>query len=300
MKKEFFGIFFLLILLALWYLFIKPSDYTVRFEAKTFPGAINQTLKLWDRTLDTVEPIAQENDLFHLTQNIRFGDSIHQYRWIIKPLTDSTSKVTVNIKDKEHSFWNKLKVPFSDTNFEKRSRKTVFDFMENLQDHVDKFKVTIIGEAVTPGKYFAYVPVKVTQFQKAGGMMKYLPSINSVLLKNKVSLNGPPIIEITQWNQINDSLYYNFGQPIFANDSLPQNQGLEYKQLKKRPALKAIYNGNYITSDRAWYALLDYADKNGIAVEKNALEVFFNNPNMGGNDIEWKAEIYLPIIEDNE
>jgi effector-binding domain-containing protein len=108
------------------------------------------------------------------------------------------------------------------------------------------------------------------------------------------------MVEITHWDQENDSLYYNFGQPVFVDDSLPKQQGIEYKQLKKRPAIKAVYNGNYITSDRAWYALMDYAKQNNIPIEPTVLEVFYNNPNMGGNDIEWKAEIYMPIKENNE
>jgi len=61
--------------------------------------------------------------------------------------------------------------------------------------------------------------------------------------------------------------------------------------------LKAIYNGNYITSDRAWYALLDYAAKNGIAVTGLPIEIFNNNPNMGTNELEWETEIFMPLKE---
>ncbi|WP_350289916.1 GyrI-like domain-containing protein [uncultured Croceitalea sp.] len=290
----------LLIVGLIWYLFIKPYDYTIRFEAKTFPGAINQTLKLWDQTLDTVEKIKEENSLFQLTQKVKFGDSLQSYNWKIKPLTDSTSKVQVNIRDLKHSLMNKIKVPFSDTNFEKRSRKTVLDFMENLNDHVQKFKVTIEGEAEIPSKYVAYIPIKVTQFQKAGGMMKNATYIEQTLLNNEVQLDGPPMIEITKWNTSVDSLEYNFCYPIIRSDRLPMNTDIEYKRIFAKKALKAVYNGNYITSDRAWYKLIDYAKSNNYAVEAKPIEVFFNNPNTGGDEISWKAEVYLPIKEDNK
>ena len=68
-----------------------------------------------------------------------------------------------------------------------------------------------------------------------------------------------------------------------------------YLNLNKGQGLIAIYNGNYITSDRAWYALLNYADKNNISVDALPIEIFYNNPEMGGNALLWKTEVYLPL-----
>lgn len=288
----------LLIVGLIWYLFFKPYDYTIRFDAKTFPGAINQTLKLWDQTLDTVEKIKEENSLYQLTQKVKFGDSLQSYNWKIKPLTDSTSKVQVNIRDLNHSLMNKIKVPFSDTNFEKRSRKTVLDFIKNLKSHTKEFKVTIHGESEIPSKYVAYIPIKTVQFQKAGGMMKNATYIEQTLLKNNVQLDGPPMLEVTKWNMRVDSLEYNFCYPIIRSDYLPFNTDIKYKRIYPKKALKAVYNGNYITSDRAWYRLLEYAKQNSIKVTGKPIEFFYNNPNLGGNELEWKAEIFLPIEED--
>ena len=64
-----------------------------------------------------------------------------------------------------------------------------------------------------------------------------------------------------------------------------------------KKALMAIYNGNYITSDRAWYALLDYAEKNEIPITGLPLEIFYNNPNMGADEKNWKAEVFMPFAE---
>lgn len=301
MKKVLLGISAILVIALLWYLFIKPSDYIVRFEAKTFPGAINQTIKLWDQTLDTIIPVSQEgDDILHLKQKMKFGDSIHIYDWEIQAITDSTSKVKVGIHDENYSVLNKIKVPFSDTDFEKRSRKTVLDFMQNLNDHIKNFKVTILGIEEMPTKYLAYVPVKVTQFQKAGGMMENLNYITHTLIQNEVQLDGNPIVQVTKWDMENDSIQYNFGQPIIRSERLPMNTEIQYKRLFSKRALKAEYNGNYITSDRAWYALLNYAKANNIDVEPTPIEIFYNNPNFGGDALQWKAEIYMPIKDSNE
>lgn len=300
MNKIGYGTLFVIIAALAWYFFIKPSDYTVRFEANAIPGTINQTLKLWDQTLDTVKKISQEDDLYHLRQTVMFGDSIHEYKWTIEALTDSTSKIYVDIKDQDHSFFNKVKVPFKETDFVKRCKKTVYDFMVNLDDHTKKIKVTIIGEEDIPTKYIAYVPLKVTQFQKAGGMMKNFSYLTNELYNNGVQLDGLPMLEVTKWDRENDSLYYNFGQPIIRSERLPIGTDIQYKRIFKKRALKAEYNGNYITSDRAWYALLDFADKNGIEVEQKPVEIFHNNPHVGADEENWKAEIYMPIKEANE
>ncbi len=300
MRKLAYGLLFIILGGLLWYLFIKPSDYTIRFKANAIPGTINQTLKLWDQTLDTVHKIKQEGDLYHLVQKVKFGDSVHQYHWTIKPVSDTTSKVVVNVKDINHSLANKLQVPFKENDFVSRSKKTVLDFMENLDDHSKKIKVTIIGEEEIPSKYIAYIPLKVTQFQKAGGMMENFTYLTNELYNSGAELNGPPMLEVTKWDMENDSLYYNFGQPIIRSDRLPMGTDIQYKRVFGKKALKAEYNGNYITSDRAWYALLDYARKNNIEVEPKPVEIFYNNPNTGGGELSWKAFVYMPIKEDNE
>ncbi|GAB4509505.1 MAG: hypothetical protein Tsb004_10410 [Allomuricauda sp.] len=300
MKK--IGSIFLVLLagLVLWYFFLKPSDYIIRFRTETFPGAINQTLKHWARNLDKSEAIKQDEGLLSLYQRFKFGDSINIYHWEIEPITDSTSRVHVKIKDEKYSLKNKIQILFGDTDFAKRSRATVLDFMEELKEHKENFKVQIEGEVEMPAKYIAYVPIKTTQLQKADEMMRNFGYLMGTLMDNGVKFDGFPLIEITDWNQDTDSIHFNFGRPIVRSEKLPIGTDIEYKRIFRKKALKAIYNGNYITSDRAWYALLDYAKKNDIEVESTPFEVFHDDPKDEGNQLKWKAEIYLPIKESDE
>ena len=168
--------------------------------------------------------------------------------------------------------------------------------MSKLNEHIDKFKVTIEGEAEIPSKYVAYLPVKSTQLKKVGGMMKNISYIEQTLLRNNIKLDGLPMLEIINWQMDTDSLSYNFCYPVIKSDSLPQNTDLKYKRIFKKKALKAEYNGNYITSDRAWYALLDYAHSKNISVSPTPIEIFYSNPSTGGDELSWKAEIFLPIV----
>ncbi len=294
MKKILSAIGILLFVFLGWYLLIKPYDYRVTFKVKTTAGTINQTLKIWNVGLENSTPINQES-LSELTQNIKINDSTFRYQWSINSLNDSVSKVKVYIKDLDHSMANKISIPFYNTDFEKRTLKTVSDFTDKLLEHLKKIKVKVDGESFSRSTYCAYIPMKGLQVEKARGMMKNYSLLTQVLSADQVKMNGTPFVEVTDWNQQNDSIEYHFCFPIIKSDSLPKHPLIQYKQYQGVKALKATYNGNYITSDRAWYALLEYADRNNIAIENKPVEVFNNNPNFGGNELRWEAEIYMPI-----
>lgn len=296
MKKISLGIGILLLGVIAWYIFIKPYDYLVTFDSKSLPGTINQTVKLWARSLENAE-LLEQKDLSHFKYQLQFNDSIHSYEWKILPKNDSVFKVKVYIKDSVHSLSNKLSIPFSETNFEKRSKRTLTELTKILSEHRKRIKVTIIGEEDILNKYCAYIPFKSTQLEKANNMMQHYSLLTSVLAKNGVELNGSPFIEVEHWDIEKDSIAYNFCFPIIKTDSLPKDTPLKFKELRHQKAIKAIYNGNYITSDRAWYKLMDYADKKNMNITKKPLEVFHSNPNMGGNELNWKAEIYMPLKE---
>lgn len=280
----------------LWYLFIRPYDYSASIKANTFPGTINQSIKMWEASLKDSR-FTEQGNLNHLRQQIIFNDSVFSYQWEIEALSDSTSEIHVFIKDVNNSLQNKLQIPFSDTDFEKRTRKTLLDFNTKLKEHIKNFKVTIVGLDSIPASYSAYVALSGKQPEKAMGMMRNYAMLDQLILKSDIQPNGRPFVEVTKWNMQTDSIHYNFCYPIIKSDSLPQHITIQYKQFNGGKGVKAIYNGNYITSDRAWYALLDYADKNGYKVDKKPVELFYSNPNLGGNELNWKAEIFMPLKE---
>lgn len=296
MKKSFYVLVFILCGAVVWYLFIKPNDYQVTMHVKTFPGTINQSVKYWSNSLDYSE-LLESSDPLNLTQQLQFGDSTHIYSWKVIPGTDSTSTIKVYVRDMDNSFKNKLKIPFGDTDFEKRTRKSLLDFLTNLKAHIAEFKVKIIGQEELKSKFCACTTQNTTQVAKAAGMMKDYPLLDGILARNNVTLNGSPVLEITEWDRKNDSITFNFCYPIEKTELLPNHKEITYKEIPGGNALKAIYNGNYITSDRAWYALLDYAAKNDINLTGLPIEVFNNNPNMGTNELEWKTDIYIPLKE---
>lgn len=300
MKKGIYIISMVLAMFLVWYFFIKTSDYTINFKSNTFPETVNQSIKLWNNGLDNSLGLKEIGDFKHLEQNLTVSDSVHTYEWQITASSDSTSQVTVKITDQNlgNSLSNRLQVPFTKTNFSKGSEERILNFMTILKEHVDNFKITIIGVEAIPEKHLAYIPLEKTQIEKAKGMMENSSFIGQLLTENQIKLDGPPMLEVTNWNREKDSITYNFGYPIQPDQNVPMDTEIKYKKLKKRQGLKAIYNGNYITSDRAWYALVNYANKNDISVEALPIEIFYNNPDMGGNALSWKTEVYLPVKSD--
>jgi effector-binding domain-containing protein len=296
MKKISAIIGFLTIGFLLWYFIIKPYDYLVTFKVKTTAGTINQSLKLWNTSLENSSPIQQEN-LKNLIQQIKIKDSTFNYDWSISSINDSISKVNVYVTDMDHSFANKISIPLGTTDFEKRTQNTITDFIGKLKEHLNKIRVRVIGIDSTRTTYCAYIPMKGLQIEKARGMMQNYSLLTSVLSAENIEMNGTPFVEITNWNTQNDSIAYNFCFPVIKSNSLPIDPLIKYKQYNGVKALKASYNGNYITSDRAWYALLEYAENNGIEIANKPLEVFYSNPNFGGDELQWEAQIYLPIKE---
>ena len=70
---------------------------------------------------------------------------------------------------------------------------------------------------------------------------------------------------------------------------------IKFETLTSKKAIKAIYNGNYFGSDKAWFAIHEYARRNDINLFYEPTEVFYSNPFLGENELEWIAEIYMPI-----
>ncbi len=297
-KKVSLTLAVILTVVLLWYFFIKPYDYLVRFQANTNVGTLNQVVKTWVITQEGGKTLERDSTISY-SHELKFNDSLHQYNWKFVRINDSLTDVKVYAKDSENSLSNKIQIPFTDTDFEKRTRKTLLDFNDKLREHLESFKVRVIGEEELQSTYCAYVSAGVSQVGKARAMMRDLPLLSNLLAENAVQLNGPPFIEITDWDQEKDSIYFDFCYPIVRSEKLPRHPELKYKRFYAKNAIKAEYNGNYITSDRAWYALLDYAKSNGYEVAGLPVEVYYNNPNMGGDAIQWRADIFLPVKSPN-
>lgn len=284
----------LLVILSLGYLLLKPYEYRVRFQAKALPGVVNQTLKIWNSAHQSAE-ITNQESLGTFTQMITVEDRTYEYDWTIDLINDSTSTVNVKVSQPSRKFLNKLLIPFTATDIERDAEQQVKHFYNKLKEHLQKFKVRVEGVTDFQGSFCVCIPLASDQVSKAGRMMANYSFLSSFIGENEIKPNGMPIVEITNWDINQDQLEFNFCYPIISQEDLPEHKLLKYKQLESRKAIKAIYNGNYITSDRAWYALKNYANKHELDTEDKPIEIFYNNPNFDSNEMDWKAEVFLPL-----
>lgn len=279
-----------------WFLFLKPGDFTAKIKAQTNVGSLEQSIKNWTQEAKLLD-VEIKDESTRLVQEIKAQDSTHVYEWHVTPINDTLSEILVHVTDPENSIANRWKGLFKETDFKKRAKATVLDFNTRLEDHLERITITIEGRDTIHSNFYAYTELEGLQILKANGMMKDISHLQNTMVRNDIEMKGLPFVRVTDWNRETDSIKYQFAFPIIEQDTLPEIIDIKYAKRPEQPAIKATYNGNYITSDRAWYALLNYAKTNNIKVDPRPLEVFYNNPSMGGDESRWKAEIYLPIIE---
>lgn len=294
MKKVIWTLSGAALMVLMWYLFIRPFEFEVSFKAKTLPGDIIQTIRIWDRSLDNAG-IIEVDSVYRLTQNIVCENRSYIYNWNFETVNDSTTHVNVTITQPARSILNKLLVPVSDQYIEQDARDIVRKVYDIINMHLKITSVKVLGESEIASIFCVCRSMETGQVEKANGMMRDYGLLTSFISDFNLETDGPPIIKVREWNHTLGKVKYDFCFPIIKTDSLPMNDLIAYKELKKEKVLQAVYHGNYITSDRAWYVLIRFAESNGYEIDGLPIEYFYNNPNLGLNEKEWRAEVFLPI-----
>jgi len=293
MKIVWRGSALIVLVVALYYFFFRPYEFKASFETKTLPGDIIQTIRIWNRSLDSAQ-IVEVDSFKRVRQRIFLGDREYLYDWYFQS-DDSVTKVSVQISEPAHKLMNKMMVLIGEPPVKKDGTSTARIFYTVLKQHLEITKVKVIGEERHQAEFCLCRSLEKDQFNKAQGMMEnYLP-MSSFIEANGLRLSGLPSVRINEWSHSQGKLKYDFCFPILETDSLPVIEGLEYKRFNEFYALKAEYHGNFITSDRAWYELYQYASNSGYTTNGLPVEYFVDNPNFGTKEINWKAEIFLPV-----
>jgi hypothetical protein len=285
-----------IVIATAYYLFIRPYEFEVNFKANTLPGDIIESIRIWDRSLDNADVVAVDS-FSSLRQTIVWRNRSYEYNWVFTRVSDSTTKVNVQISEQGRSLTNKLLIPFSNQAVERDASEIVNQFYDILKEHLEITRVIIKGEAEVDSSFCVCQSLETKQIEKAYGMMRDFPLLTTFISDLKLKPNGPPMVRILDWNHGKGLIKFDFCFPIVRMDSLPVSDSIIFKQFKKEKALKAEYYGNYITSDRAWYELIQFAERNGYETNGLPIEYFYDNPNLGMNESKWRAEVFLPILD---
>ncbi|SHF90460.1 effector-binding domain-containing protein [Flavobacterium micromati] len=289
-------------LFLIWYFAVKESDYCISFKVKAATGTVFQGIQEWTvaQLLKDGEKytLIEKRDFEFIKQKMEKENVQMEYVWDITSINDSITKLSVGIKDLNQSWYNKITVPFYNTDFKKEQIRKITDFKKGLDDHLQKFKVVIDGETSTKEVSVAYISLESVLQRKAQNMIASDALITGFLYNNNIEIKGKPYLEITNWDLENETLQFNYCFPVDKNTKVVFDEVIKFKSLPALHGLKATYYGNFRTSDRAWFALLDYAKRKNIKIKHQVLEHFLANPFNGGDELQWKTEIMMPFAAD--
>lgn len=298
-KKIIIGFSVLFSLFLVWYLFIKENDYCISFKVKTATGTVFQGIEEWSAARLPYDKesytVLEKKNFDFIKQEMSKGNDRMEYTWDIAAVNDSVTKVSVGIKDLNHSLYNKLTAPFFNTAFKEEQITKIKDFKEGLNKHLESIKVKLDGEGTSKETFVAYISLKSVLQEKARTMILNDPIITGFLNDNSIEIIGRPYLEITNWNLDKETIDFNYCFPVDKNTKIIENDQVKFKTLPAIKGLKASYFGNFRTSDRAWFALLDYAKRNNLELKNTVLEHFLANPFNGGDELEWETQIIIPF-----
>ncbi|MBT8262994.1 MAG: GyrI-like domain-containing protein [Bacteroidia bacterium] len=283
--------------LGIWYFLVKDYQYQVSFTSDQPMGVLFHHILDWENyeRSDAEISVISKKNYTEILQRVQSADSSFLYTWEIQKSSDDKTRVTAYIKDEKNEFAQKLMVPFGKNDFIKRSVENVKTVVEAQKLKADAYKFHSIIDSVVQPTYCVFLPLKSSVRQKATTMLEGISSIMEYIKGNDIPLNGDPFLEITEWNEDDETINFNFCFPIKRLDSMPYHPTLEFKATEALKGIKGEFNGNYRISDNAWYYLIEYAEKNKIEVEKFPFEIYLNDPHTGGDPRKWKAHIFLPL-----
>jgi hypothetical protein len=283
-----------LVVVILYYVFVRSFEFEVNFKAKTTPGDVIETIRLWNRSLGDAK-ITEVDSFRRLNQEIVWKDRSYVYSWNFDMVNDSVTNVNIQVSEPDRKVMNKLLVPFTTQPIEEGAAEIATTFYDVLKTHLEITRVEVKGLAQLDSTFCVCTALETDQISKANGMMKDFDLLTTVIERFKLKSAGPPAVRVREWSHNAGSLKFDFCFPITRADSLPAIDSIFFKGFGRQLTIKAEFRGNYITSDRAWYSLIHYASKNGYKINGLPIEYFHDNPNVGMNERNWKAEVYLPI-----
>jgi effector-binding domain-containing protein len=281
------------------FLLTRPSDYQAHFTEKTTPDVAYFHILNWDEwnrnQLSPKFEILSKTPVSDISQKITVNDTTLIFNWEFQKLNDSSTLIRAYVSDPDRRLFNRLTVPFINTRFKNDVRDNLLDIKTRLEIMLKSFRYEFTGYHPFEKKSCVCINVKSTIRGKAMTMISNVSVLNQFVRQNNLELNGPPFLVIHDWNEFKDSISYEFCFPIKRTDAVPEHPKIKLITVEGMNAIKTDFYGNYSITDITWHNLAEEAKKMGYRSNHKLIEVYYNDPHLGGNELEWKAEIYLGI-----
>lgn len=300
MKKIFISIAFIILLVLIGITLItRPSDYQAHFTIKATPDIAYYNILNWDiwnrdESSSKID-ILSKKPVSNISQKVTQKDTTFIFNWEFKKLNDSISVVRAYVSDPNRKLYNRLTVPFINTHFKQGVRNNLLDIKTRMEFMLEKFHYKFTGYNHFEKKSCVYINLKSTLKGKATTMMSNVSELNQFVKQNNLELDGNPFLVIHDWNEANDTISFDFCFPIHRISAVPEHPKIKFMTVESMDALKTDFYGNYGITDITWFNLAEEVKKQGYRRNNKLIEVYFNDPHSGGNELEWKAEIYMGI-----
>jgi hypothetical protein len=264
-----------ILIVAIAYLLTRPCDYQANFTVKTTPDVAYFNILNWDiwnrkKAASRIE-ITGKDPVMNVSKKVSLNDTTLIFKWEFKQLNDSITMVRACISDPDRKLYNRLTVPFINTPFKNSVRGNLLDIKRRMDLMLKTFHYEFTGYSHFHKISCVYISLNSTQRGKAREMISHVMALNQFVRQNNLALYGNPFVLVHNWNELNDSINFDFCFPIARTDAVPDDPEIKFKTVEGMDAIKTDFYGNYSITDITWYNL------------------------AGGNELEWKAEIYLGI-----
>jgi effector-binding domain-containing protein len=255
---------------------------------------------MWNRNeLNSKFEVLSKTPVSNISIKVSVNDTTLIFNWELKRLNDSTTVVRAFVSDPDRKFYNRLTVPFMNTKFKNDVRGNLLDIKTKLELLLKTFHYEFTGHHPFEKRSCVYIHLKSTPRSKAREMMSNVTELNQFVRQNNLELDGPPFLVFQDWNELGDSVSFDFCFPIIHTDAVPQHSKIKFMTVEGMDAIETDFYGNYSISDYTWYNLTEEAKKLGYRSNHKLIEVYLNDPHNGGNELEWKAQIYLGVESAN-
>lgn len=288
-------IFLLLILIGgVWYFGLKNYDYSISFKATQVPGEVYHKLLVFDYKNLANLTETNRNPYNSIEQTAQINNTAIYLNWQFEEENDSVSRVRVLV-NQENRFKSRWQMLTGRNEIQKVLLNEVQRLKLALELDTEQYKVEITGTALSPAGTCACISLENEIDGKAGDMMQTIGKLATFLEDNELKMAGKPRIQVRKWDNQDNKISYEFCFPFVPGEVKKSSPDIHIKEFGVQKSIHAIYNGNYMYSHLAWIRILNYAQKNNYELIDTPLEIFQENPELGGDSRFWRADIYIPL-----
>jgi effector-binding domain-containing protein len=302
LKKVLRSLAFLFLIVVIWFSFFKTYDHQISFEVNVPQGTMYDILTSeigWQKLNKELK--IKDKDIFNsFLQELKINNKPFDLEWKFESKNDTNAIVKLNILNKENSLKERYLSLFKASENLDSLILISSVFKTKANSFATSIKIEINGQDTIPAQTYLYVNEQSMRENKAGKMIK---SNGQLFAKNRDSLvtkTGNTFVYVQKWDLETDTIKFRYAFPIKSQKTYPVDEKVMVAEIPQTPALKATFYGNYSLSDQAWIALYNYAERQNIPIELTPIEIFYNNPMLGGDDRLWKAEVFMPIKKTSE